>query len=602
MTGSAAARLADLRIEVLDAVADGHSLNDVAQMLCQRVEEIVPGFVATVLRVDSGRRLRPLAAPSLPQAFCDGLDGAPIGDAVGSCGTAAFRGEPVLVLDVRTDPLWADYQDLPLPDSLRACWSSPIRDSGGDVVGTFAFYFPAGVSPGEEHQDIIDVCLPLCRIAIERHEAAERISLLTHYDSLTGLRNRNSLGPHLTSMVADHGVSRLALLLVDIDRFADVNESLGFADGDRLLTAIAERLQQPGAFTAGDELFALGADAFALVIPHAGAEEATRRADILLRTVAQPVQLSDLTVMVSASIGIALCPDDAGEGPDLLRRAESALGKAKPGGGTYHFAGPALDLLAQDRLVLSGALRSALAAGHVHLAYQPQVDLDTLELRGVEALARWDDPRRGPIPPDRFVALAEQTGHVAELDEWCLREACRQLAAWDREGWGVPAVSVNFSPLSFRASLPDLLGRLLSSHGLAAERVTIEVTESVVMDDASLDVARAIGDLGVGLSIDDFGTGFSAISRLPFLPITELKIDKSFVSGLDEHAAYTALIRAVVGIGESLGVAIVAEGVETDHQRKALHELGCRVGQGFLFAKPEPAERLYARLQALRSA
>ena len=599
MMSATSTRLAEVRIEVLDAVAGGQQLADVAELLCQRVEEIVPGFAATVLRVDSDLRLRPVAAPSLPRDFCDAVDGIPVGESAGSCGTAAFRGEPVLVLDVRTDPLWADYQDLPLPAEFGACWSSPIKDAHGMVIGTFAFYFPRGTAPGPEHHEIVDVCLPLCRIAMERRDDAERISLLTHYDPLTGLRNRASLSPHLTSMVADPGVRRLALVLLDIDRFADVNESLGFADGDRLLTAVAERLQQPGAFAAGDALFALGGDAFALVMPDADAEAATRRADLLLRTVAQPLRLSDLTVVVSASIGIALYPDDAVEGQDLLRRAESALSQAKPSGGTYHFAAPAVDLLAQDRLVLSYALRSALADGQVHLAYQPQVDLETLELHGVEALARWDDPRRGPIPPDRFIALAEQTGQVAELDEWSLREACRQLAAWDNEGLRVPAISVNFSPLSFRAGLPDLLRDLLASHGLAADRLTIEVTESVVMDDASLEVGRDIRQLGVGLSIDDFGTGFSAISRLPFLPISELKIDRSFVNGLDEHPAYRALIRAVVGIGDSLGLTVVAEGVETVRQCTVLLELGCRLGQGFLFSKPEPADRLQERLEAM---
>lgn len=590
MSGASAA-IAGLQAAVLDAVAGGAPLRTVADLLCQRVEQIAPGVVATLVRVDTENRLRPVGSPSMPKRYCDAIDGIEVGDAVGTCGSAAFRGEPVVSLDIRHDPAWPDAVLRELPPSLGSCWSSPIDGSDGSVIGTFAFYFATGVAPDAVHHEIVDACLPLCRIAIERQQNVERIALLTHYEALTGLPNRSSLQTHLAELVADPAVRRLAVLHVDIDRFADVNESLGFADGDLLLIDVAHRLQGPETMAATDALYSLGGDGYALVLVDADVKLATARAERVLAVVGRPLELSDLPVTVTASIGISLYPHDAATSAELMRQADVAVARAKAtGGGTYRFAGAAVDRAAQDRLVLGTALRSALDRGGLYLTYQPQVDLASLRLHGVEALARWDDPQRGPIGPDRFIALAEQIGLIADLDVWVLGTACRQLADWDRRGVDVPSVSVNFSPQSFREGLPDIVAARLAENGLAADRLTIEVTESLVMDDVCVQTARQVGALGVGLSIDDFGTGFSAISRLPFLPITELKIDRSFLQGIDQSPASLALTRAVVGIGDSLGLAVVAEGVETVRQGELLRELGCHLGQGFLFAKPEPAD------------
>lgn len=589
--------IAEMRVEVLDAIASGMPLRGVADLLCHRVEQIAPGFAATVVRVDADRRLRPMGGPSMPKAYCDAFDGVEIGYEVGACGSAAFRGEPVLSQDPHNDPTWPESIRALLPTSVGSCWSSPIKDGDGHVLGTFAFYYLPGAGPEAIHLEIAEACLPLCRIAIERQQDAERIALLTHYDALTGLPNRASLRSHLTELIDDPAVHGIALLHIDIDRFSDINESLGFADGDRLLVSVAERLRGHGSLAPGHELFSLGGDGYALVLVGADAKGATGHAEQVLSHISTPLPLSDLPVVVSASVGISLYPNDGQDSAELMRQADAAVGRAKAsGGGGYRFSEPLIDRAAQDRIVLGVALRAALRGRHLRLAYQPQVDMTDMRLLAVEALSRWDDATRGPIPPDRFIPLAEQIGQVAELDAWALREACRQLAEWDSEGLRVPSVSVNFSPLSFRAGLPGLIAALLDENGLTPDRLTIEVTESVVMDDTSVATAWQIRDLGVGLSVDDFGTGFSAIARLPFLPITELKIDRSFLEGIDENPAYTALTRAVVGIGESLGLRVIAEGVETVRQAELLGEIGCPLGQGFLFAKPEDPEALRAWL------
>jgi c-di-GMP-specific phosphodiesterase len=594
---TASTTIAEVRVEVLNAIAGGMPLRGVADLLCHRVEQVAPGFAATVVRVDADRRLRPVGGPSMPKAYRDAIDGVEIGDGVGACGSAAFRGEPVLSQDPHNDPTWPESIRALLPTTVGSCWSSPIKDGDGQVLGTFAFYYLPGAGPQAIHVEIVEACLPLCRIAIERQQDAERIALLTHYDALTGLPNRASLRAHLSDLIDDPAVHGIALLHIDIDRFADINESLGFSDGDRLLVSVAERLHGHGSLASGDALFSLGGDGYALVVPEADAKDATRHAEHVLSHISAPFSLSDLPVVVSASIGISLYPNDGPDSAELMRQADAAVGRAKAsGGGGYRFSEPAIDRAAQDRIVLGVALRAALRGSQLRLAYQPQVEMTDMRLHAVEALSRWDDPTRGPIPPDRFIPLAEQIGQVSDLDAWGLREACRQLAEWDSEGLWVPSVSVNFSPLSFREGLPDLIASLLDENGLTADRLTIEVTESVVMDDTSIATAWQIRELGVGLSVDDFGTGFSAIGRLPFLPITELKIDRSFLERIDENPAYTALTRAVVGIGESLGLRVIAEGVETVRQAELLGEIGCPLGQGFLFAKPEGPEALRAWL------
>jgi len=590
-------KLQDLQRDMLQALTSDVPLADLADFLCRRVQAIAPEVVCSILLIDEERRLRPLAGPNLPASYNAATDGVPIGPNAGSCGTAAWRGEPVQATDIATDPLWpGDVAAMLLAEGLLACWSSPIRMRDGRVAGTFAFYYREKRGASSWHERIVEACLDLCMLAIERHEARQRIALLSHYDPLTGLPNRAGLSQEAGALLAKAGEIPVAALLLDIDNFKDVNETLGHAAGDRLLIEISNRLRQVSSAT--DLVGRIDGDSFALVIPGCDAPRASALAERLLRAFGEPADLLGISMSVSASIGISIRPGSDTDAETLMRQAESAMSRVKQSGrGAYRFFSHGMNRLAQDRLVLGVALREAIALGRLHLEYQPQLRPVSRVLHGVEALIRWDDPVFGRVAPARFIPIAEATGQIEALGQWVLQEACRQAAAWRAAGITIPAVSVNLSPSHLgKPGLPDGIAALLRSHGLPPNALTIEVTESVMMDDhpEALDNMQALRALGVGLSMDDFGTGYSSLSSLSRMPVTELKIDRSFVRNLTLDPNARAITTAVIRIGQSLGLTVVAEGVETDEQLQVLTELHCDVVQGYLLGRPTPAQALEA--------
>src|SRR5579862_1021187 len=584
------AQLELLRRNVLEALTSEMPLRGVADHLCKQVEIMAPEVVSSIILIDDEGRLRPLAAPRLPAAYCAAIDGAEIGEGVGSCGTSAFRGEPVKVLDIASDPLWAPYQAIGLPEELKACWSSPIKRPDGRVLGTFAFYYRDNCGPTPWHEQIVETCLHLCMIAIERHRAKQQIAQLSHFDALTGLPNRSRFQKDIAGYLRGGSA---AFFFIGMDRFKGVNEALGHSAGDKLLVEVAHRLRS--VLGPGEAVYRFTGDEFLMALPECTADKASSRADKALQVLAEPLDIAGVSLALSASIGIGLFPENGTDGSTLLKRADTALSRAKAAGrGTYYFFSPEMDRVVQERLVLGAALRKAIADEALELRYQPQVDPRTLGIFGVEALSRWNDPVLGWIPPDRFIPLAEDIGQIEAIGIWSLREACRQMAEWIVNGVAIPAVSVNLSLTQFRkCHLPETIGGLLREYGLPPQRLTIEITEGVMMDGSAgtLDTIRAVRGLGVGLSVDDFGTGFSSLSSLSSFPVTEVKIDRSFMRDFSRDASALALATAVVRIGQSLGLKVVAEGVETEDQCRLLAELSCHAAQGYLFSKAlTPAE------------
>ena len=585
-----------LRREMLEALTSATSLRDVGDFLCRRVEALAPDVVCSFILVDAERKLRPLSAPSLPAVFSDAIDGAAIGPCSGSCGTAAYLGEPVQVTDIYSDPLWASFLNLGLPPGLKACWSSPIKARSGRVVGTFAFYFSDNRGPSAWHEQIVATCLHLCMIAIERHEANERIAQLAHFDPLTGLPNRSRFHEDIEGQIREAAGEKVAFFFLDMDRFNDVNETLGHSAGDQMLREVALRLQR--LFHGVDWVYRFSGDEFLVVLPGCTAERAAAEAQRMLAALSEPFDLTGVRLAKSASIGISLHPENGRDGETLLQHAGAALSEAKKTQrGTIHFFSPEMDAVLQQRLLLGNALREAIAGDALELHYQPQLAPGSLALHGVEALARWTHPTLGRVPPDQFIPVAEETDQIEAIGTWSLGEACRQLAQWRAMGIHIPTVSVNLSALHFRNSaLPGFIAGLLDRYGLPPQSLTVEITESIMIDrgDRTLETVRAVRDLGVGLSMDDFGTGFSSLSNISRLPISELKIDRSFMQHFEDDAHAQALVRAVIGIGLSLGLVVVCEGVETAPQRRFLEELGCSVVQGYLFSRPLTPDGLVA--------
>jgi diguanylate cyclase (GGDEF)-like protein/PAS domain S-box-containing protein len=582
-----------LQRDVLEAIARDASLPQVMHLLCERVDAMAPDAICSTLLVDREQRLRPLAAPALPPQYSAGIDGVLVGPKVGSCGTAAWRGEPVMVTDIGADPLWADFRDLALGFGLRACWSSPIALRDGRVAGTFAFYYRTERGPSSWHQHIVDACVHLCVVAIERHEAKAHIDRLAYFDTLTGLPNRAHLTDSLGTMIGSGDTKRpVAVAFLDLDHFKDVNDTLGHAVGDALLVETAQRLR--ALVRPGDVISRLGGDEFVLVLDGCDGPAASLMVQQIMDGLSQPATVDGVTLPVSASMGISLCPGDGDSVDVLLKTADSAMYQAKAAGrGTWRFFSRDMNSMAQDRLLLGAALRDAIANDLLDLHYQPQVDTATGVLTGVEALARWTHPVFGSISPGRFIALAEESGLIEKLGEWGIDKACEQLARWRRRGYDVPSISVNISPLHFRnRDLLECVRGALERHRIAPDMLTVEITERVILDDCptALRNADALHALGVRLSMDDFGTGYSSLSHLAKIPAREIKIDRSFMSDLETSENRRAIVTAVVRIGQSLKMRVVAEGVETAAQRHFLEVVGCQAMQGFLIARPMPAE------------
>jgi len=583
-----------LQRKVLHAMVMDQPLPAVMELICQEVQRVAPSVVASVLRVDSERRLRPLAAPALPPEYSAALDGVPVGAAVGSCGTAAWLGEPVVVSDIATDPRWADFRHLALPLGLAACWSYPIKAGDGRVLATLAFYFRSVREPDAFHQQVVEVCAWLCKLAFERDDAAERIQQLDHYDSLTGLPNRSQLQRQAGKLLlaARQAGAALSVLFVDLDRFKYINDSLGHSGGDKMLREVAKRLV---AHAGESALVArLSGDEFALVLPGADRTRTIATGQRLLVAMRQPLRIDHASIAPSASIGISLFPSDGDTLDYLLHCAEMAMYDAKAAGrNLFRLFSIEMNWAAQERLALESALRDALLNEELHLNFQPQVFLRDGRLYGLEVLVRWHHPHFGKVPPDRFVPLAEDAGLIGTLDRWVLERACAQLAAWRYEGIPVPTISVNISPGSFRdPALATDVAETLSRHGLPAHALVLEMTEGLLMeDDAGIAATvAAIHAQGVRLSMDDFGTGYSSLGYLRQLPVHQLKLDKSFVIDLESDAAARELASAVIRIGDSLKLAVVAEGVENDAQRQFLLSQGCHMGQGYLFSRPLDAD------------
>ena len=592
-----------LQTHVLEGMVNELPLHELMALVCREVERIAPEVTATILAVDAQGRLHPLAAPSLPASISRALDGLAIGPTAGSCGTAAFRNEPVVVTDMTTDPLWDDYRELFAPSGMRACWSSPIRDHRGQPIGTFAFYFREPRAPDALHQRLVDVCLHLCALAIERDSTHQRIHQLAFFDVLTGLPNRALFRTSAERALGDlrRGNHTGALLFLDLDRFKQVNDTQGHAAGDALLSEVAQRLTQ--GLRARDLIARLSGDEFVLLLSECTTEQAVQSAHRVLHDIAQPLDIFGQTHVPHASIGIAMFPNDGDTIDTLLRHADQAMHQAKSDHRhSLQLFSAEMNRRAQERASLERALQQALSDRSLMLHYQPQVlSSSPGTLHGVEALARWNHPQWGMVPPSQFIPVAEDAGLIHELTLWLLDEACRQLAAWRAAGHDVPCVAVNLSGRSFhRPEFAQEISDALQRHGLRASDVLLEITESVMMDarPVTLQNIEALHHQGFKLSLDDFGTGYSSLSYLHRLPISELKLDMAFVQDLTTSATARALTVSVLSIAHSLGMVVVAEGVETTGQQQWLQAHGCPVMQGYLFGKPLPPDEIEAWLCA----
>jgi diguanylate cyclase (GGDEF)-like protein len=497
---------------------------------------------------------------------------------------------------------------------------------GMHYTGMAAAQFPVGSVCGAMNTGIdskwlvvlvILITLAVCAIALIVSMLDVRTSLLANsldranselvqlalHDNLTRLPNRILLNDRLDQAIqkANRQKSHFAVLFMDLDGFKAVNDACGHHTGDQLLVEVAKRIDQ--AKRGEDTVARLGGDEFVLLIDPGEPEDAAVLAQRLVESVRAPYVLGRQTVHVSTSIGIAIFPDDGRSAHEMMVNADAAMYHAKElGRDGYCFFEKAMNVNAHQQLQLQQDLRKALEHKEFVLHFQPKMIAPNGPMVGVEALLRWENPELGLVPPDRFLPLAERTGLIVPIGNWVINEACRQMAEWHAQGHGDWTIAVNLSTVQLaHAGLVEVVRKALVSNNLPPHCLTLEVTESTAMRDAeaALIVLDQLAALGVSISIDDFGTGYSSLLYLKRLPANELKIDRGFVTELAQGNDDAAIVSAIIALGQTLGMRIVAEGVETAEQQKMLTDLGCNTLQGYLLGRPMSAKRLVESLSEL---
>jgi len=478
----------------------------------------------------------------------------------------------------------------------RAAMSIPLHRDGA-ITGFFSAYSTEAGAFDPEVQALfvemasdIEFALKNFDRERQREQTDQRIQYLAHFDTLTGLPNRAQLQEHTLSALEHartHGTP-LALMMLDLDHFKDINDSLGHSVGDGLLCELAKRLGHT--LREGDMVARLGGDEFIFVLQGAGAQQATEAARRVMELIAQPFRVGIHDLKVTASIGIALCPDDGDDMENLLQRADAAMYQVKRAGRhDFRLFTAAMHLRAARHLQLVNLLRYAIERDQLRVVYQPQVALPDQRIVGAEALLRWSTPELGDISPVEFIPAAEDSGLILPIGAWVLRQAVRQARAWLDAGLPPLVMAVNLSATQFRnTDLPELVSQILFEEGLPPEYLELELTEGVALHDpqGAITMMNHLHERGIRMSIDDFGTGYSSLSHLKKFKVYKLKIDKSFVRDISTDAEDKAIVSAIINMARSLGLKTIAEGVETAEQLAFLQQQHCDEMQGFYFSKP----------------
>jgi diguanylate cyclase (GGDEF)-like protein/PAS domain S-box-containing protein len=472
-----------------------------------------------------------------------------------------------------------------------------------DAVGVLALYADEPGFFDEAEMKLLTELAGDIAFAIDHIDKQERLDYLAYYDVLTGLANRTLFLERVAQYMrsAASGGHKLAVFLIDLERFKNINDSLGQPAGDALLRQVAEWLTR----NAGDAnlLARVGADHFAVVLPEVkqGGDVARLLEKWMEAFLDHPFRLNDAVFRIAAKVGVAVFPDDGADADTLFKNAEAALKKAKASGDRYLFHTQKMTATVAGKLTLENQLRQALDKEEFVLHYQPKVNLASGQLTGAEALIRWNDPHTGLVPPGRFIPILEETGLIYEVGRWALRQAIADYLRWRAAGLAAVRIAVNVSPLQLRN--PGFIAEIRQAIGIdaqAAAGLELEITESLIMEDVKHSIAslQAIRAMGVSIAIDDFGTGFSSLSYLSKLPVDTLKIDRSFVIDMTAAPEGLALVSTIINLAHSLKLNVVAEGVETEEQSRLLRLLSCDEMQGFLFSKPVPSEIFETRYLA----
>ncbi len=528
----------------------------------------------------------------------------------GTTGTCMRTGEIQVNSDYHSNPAMALWRDAAIARGFRSSIALPLIGAHG-IFGTLSIYSPDAGSFAEDEVRLLEELatdlafgITTLRERSQREAAEERLAFLAHYDPLTHLPNRVLLRDRFerASSAAARSMRSVAMLVLDLDNFKRVNDSLGHEVGDQLLLHVVDRLQH--CIGERDTISRQSGDEFVILLQDLADTGAVGRiAQSLLDAVAEPFEIGQHTITTSFSIGISMYPSDGRDFDTLLKHADTALYHAKDNGrDTYHFFANTMNIDALARMQLHSNLRKAVKNQEFLLHYQPQIDIPSGAIVGAEALVRWRSGEEGLIAPGRFIPLAEESGMIVQIGEWVLNEACRQTMEWINGGMAPLVIAVNLSAQQFRrGDIVDTVQRALAQSGLPPSLLELELTESILLQETSIvmESLYRLKELGVHLSIDDFGTGYSSLAYLKKLSVDKLKIDQSFVRDVADNPDGEAIVKAVIQLGHALQLCVVAEGVETDFQLDFLRVHECDQAQGYLIARPVPA-REFAEFAATR--
>jgi diguanylate cyclase (GGDEF)-like protein len=572
---SRAEQLERERGRILDMAGRNEPLLAILQVLVSVTQKQLPGSVACVSVIQEGH-LRDVVAPGLPKPFLE----------------AAYRRGAIMR---RVDP--DTRRNEALAHGLADHWSQELLSSTGNQIGCVDVYLDKHTSLGEAQTTLLEGVARLAEIVIQHREMYEQLAYQATRDPLTDLPNRRVFQDRLEQAIlrAHRDTEKLAVLLIDLDRFKQVNDLLGHRVGDAVLREVAQRAG--GCLRKSDTLSRMGGDEFTVLLNPVesvdGAEQALCR---IIQALQAPLTILDHQITVSASIGLSVYPDHGEDPATLVRNADLAMyhakGRGKNGWQTYV---PELGTAVLHRMSIEKALENAIENGELELQYQAQTNLDR-SLTGVEALVRWHNKKLGQVPPLTFIPVAEESGLIIPIGAWVLEQACCQTASWLKAGFPIGRVAVNISARQLgQSGFMEGVCSALRRSGLAPDCLELELTEAALMYSLGDCIHRLQGlrELGVSVAIDDFGTGYSSLAYLQKLPVNRVKIDQSFVHGITNRSQETLpLIRAIVDLAHGLGLTVIAEGVETEQQLEVLAAAGCDQVQGYLIHKPQPASEL----------
>ena len=581
-------QLVELQRNLLHQVALSDRQTDILENLCRAAEKIIDGSRTSVMLRDGLAQMKVRAAPSLPPTVVNFLDSVEFG--LAPCHQAVLRESPVFIQNPDGLENWEDVDVFGEGRKVASCWSMPIIDTMGTVFGSFAILGPRASTPNRFQSLLLESCAYIAAIVVERTQKDQSLYDQAHRDSLTGLPNRGLFDIRLSQELVDAEEQNrhLALMFIDIDHFKRMNDSFGHMVGDDLIIQVANRLREG---LSDDQFLArIGGDEFILLCSSPGfdRQQLQQRAESVMGLIAQPIQSNGREFVLSASIGISRFPQDAKLDTTLLQSADSALFQAKlHGRNTFVFYQPSYTAAAQRVTEVEAELRQAMSKGEIVPFFQPQIDCRNEAVHGFEVLARWRHPARGLIPASEFIGIAQQTGLITSLGRVVLKAALDIFERLPREQIPNVKLALNATVDELLHGYVEYLQQLLEGTSLNAGDLEVEILEDGFMNDSGIcaDAMSKLERMGVSICLDDFGIGYSSLSRLRSFPVSKIKIDKSFVADIGTESG-EQLVKAIIGMADSLLLEVVAEGSETAEQSSLLCELGCHTHQGYYRARP----------------